>query len=241
MTTIVLHRFPLSHFSEKARVLLDWKRVDYAIREYTLGLPQRKIVKLSGQRKVPVIEHDGRVVSDSTRIAHYLDDTFADRPLVPADPVLREEVLGLEDRIDRAFGVGAPLAWGEYALTHRDHLDLLAIEIHGATVPSVRAMGAAVRFARGLGAGRAFIDKKIARVRDLLVELTERLTRGPYLVGTTPTLADLAAVGLVFHLEFPRSKYFPVPELAGHGVPEWTDEFAPFFDWRRKLYADYLT
>src|SRR4051794_11384825 len=103
--TIVLHRFPLSHFSEKARALLDFKKLDYEIREYTLGLPQRKIVKLSGQRRVPVIEHDGHVVHDSTRIAHYLDDTFPDTPrLIPAEPSHREEVLALESRIDRVLG-----------------------------------------------------------------------------------------------------------------------------------------
>lgn len=31
---IVLHRFPLSHFSEKGRALLAYKRVDYRIEEH---------------------------------------------------------------------------------------------------------------------------------------------------------------------------------------------------------------
>lgn len=240
--TVILHRFPLSHFSEKGRALLDFKGIDYEVREYTLGLPQRKIVKLSGQRQVPVIEHDGKVVHDSTRIAHYLDEAFPDRRrLVPRDEPKRGEVLALEERIDKVFGIGAPLVWIDYALTHREHLDLLAMEIHGASVWSVRAMGAAIGLARRFGAGDAFIGKWVDRTRALLGEMVERVGRAPYLCGDEPTLADLAAAGLVFHLEFPKSRHLAIPEFAGRGVPEWTAEFAPFFAWRRKFYEKYLS
>ncbi|MBK7400098.1 MAG: glutathione S-transferase N-terminal domain-containing protein [Myxococcales bacterium] len=110
--SIVLHRFPLSHFSEKARLLLDFKGLDYELRDHQLGLPQLAIYRLSGQRKLPVIEHDGHVVSDSTRIAHYLDEQFPEtRRLVPRDDPRRSEVLALEERIDRKFGVGPVARW----------------------------------------------------------------------------------------------------------------------------------
>jgi len=55
--TIVLHRFPLSHFSEKVRVMLDFKGLDYRVVDHSPGPDQLAIMKLSGQRKVPVIEH----------------------------------------------------------------------------------------------------------------------------------------------------------------------------------------
>jgi glutathione S-transferase len=226
----ILHRFPLSHFSEKGRALLDFKSLDYQIREYTLGLPQRRIVKLSGQRKVPVLEHDGRIVSDSTRIAEYLDEAFPTRRrLIPEDGPRRGEVLALEDRIDHVLGIGGPLAWAGYALDHREHLDALALEIHGASVPLVRAIGAG---ARGLR----------TKTKKLVRELAERLDRSKFLVGDEPTLADVAAAGLAFHLEFPRSKHLVVPELVGRGVPDYVDdpELSPFFAWRRRFYADFL-
>ena len=247
MTTamsIVLHRFPLSHFSEKGRALLDFKGLDYRIVEHTLGPPQLRLKKLSGQRKVPVIEHEGRVVSDSTKIAHYLDERFPDRrTLIPKDDPQRSEVLALEHRIDHVFGTGAPLLWFEYALRHRDHFDLLAMEVWGATVVGMRALGTGVRVARAFGVGDAFVDKWRTRTRALLLDFVQRLERGPYLVGDAPTLADVAAVGLPFHLEFPKTKHLAVPEFAGRGVPEIVDdpELRPFFEWRRKFYADHLT
>ena len=64
--TIVLHRFPLSHFSEKARAALDFKGLEYRIVDHRPGPEQIAIYRLSGQRKLPVIEHDGTVVGFAT-------------------------------------------------------------------------------------------------------------------------------------------------------------------------------
>lgn len=237
--SIVLHRFPLSHFSEKARLLLDFKGLDYEVRDHQLGLPQLSIYRLSGQRKLPVIEHGGRVVSDSTRIAHYLDEQFPEaRRLVPRDDPRRSEVLALEERIDRKFGVGPVARWLEHCLDHQDHLDLLAIETHGLPVLGARGLGALVRAVRGPVTARTarFVDATYA----LLDDLTARLRRGPYLVGDEPTLADLAAAGLLFHLEFPTSRYLWDPAFAGRGIPEVVARFPEVFLWRRKLYTDFL-
>jgi len=241
---IVLHRFPLSHFSEKGRALLDFKGLDYTIREYTLGLPQLRIVKLSGQRQVPVIEHDGKVVHDSTRIAHYLDEAFPDRrQLIPSDDPRRSEVIALEDRIDRVFGIGAPLLWIEDAVHHRDQTDLFAVEVYGMNTFGARAFAAGLRSARGFGVGQSFVDKWRGRTLDLLRDLSHRVERTPFLVGDEPTLADVAAAGITLHLEFPKSRHLAVPEIAGRGIADLVDDptIKPFFEWRRKFYERFLT
>ncbi len=241
---IVLHRFPISHFSEKGRALLDFKGLDYTIREYTLGLPQLQIVRLSGQRQLPVIEHDGRVVSDSTRIAHYLDETFPDRRrLIPADDPRRSEVLALEDRIDHVFGLGGPVVWWDDAVHHRDQSDLLAMEVYALPLLGARALTAGFRALRGFGLAQGFIGKWRKRTVDLLRDLSTRLARSRYLVGDEPTLADVAAAGLVLHLEWPRTRHLPPGIEAGRGVTDITEEpsMRPFFEWRRKFYSDFLT
>jgi glutathione S-transferase len=38
---------------------------------------------------VPALDHDGRIVIESSLICEYLDDTFPDPSLIPADPFLR--------------------------------------------------------------------------------------------------------------------------------------------------------
>jgi glutathione S-transferase len=45
------------------------------------------VIAVSGQPLVPVLEHDGEVVSDSLRILRYLEQRWPEPPLIPADPV----------------------------------------------------------------------------------------------------------------------------------------------------------
>ena len=56
-------------------------------------------------------------------------------------------------------------------------------------------------------------------------------------------VADVAAAGLAFHLEFPQSRDLAVPELAGVGVSGWADapKYQRFFDWRRGFYAEHAS
>jgi glutathione S-transferase len=46
---------------------------------------------VSGQGLVPVIEADGEVVADSTRIIRWVDERHPDPPLFPADPRMRRQ------------------------------------------------------------------------------------------------------------------------------------------------------
>jgi len=239
-----LHRFPLSHFSEKGRVLLDFKELDYELVERQLGLPQLGVYRLSGQRKVPVIEHEGRVIADSTRIGLYLEERFPDRRrLLPEDTNRRREVLELENRIDHVFGGAAPVAWFDAISGERDAVArLFDVEVYGVGARSSRVWAMAAQAAWKLPVPRHLAERAHRSTRKLLEELCHRLDDSSYLFGDEPTLADVAAVGLTFHLEFPHSRDLRIPALAGVGVPEYAEDekLARFFEWRRAFYRDLL-
>lgn len=240
---IVLHRFPLSHYSEKGRALLDFKQLPYTIAEHQLGLPQLRLHALSGQRKVPVLQDGDEIVSDSTEIALYLERRYPDAPrLIPENGIEKNALFDLEHRIDRALGNFAPVVWFESVVGDRSELGrLLATEVHGVT--SGRWLAAAIQRAWPLGRVQAFARKARSVTHEFLLELCGRLEKTPYLTGYRPTLADVAAVGLAFHLKFPHSRYLFEPERAGAGVPGFADapELRRFFEWRDAFYADYLT
>jgi glutathione S-transferase len=60
-------------------VAVEWVDVDEADRT--------PVVEISGQELVPVlVTDDGRVVADSPRILRYLEETWPEPPLAPADP-----------------------------------------------------------------------------------------------------------------------------------------------------------
>jgi glutathione S-transferase len=241
---IVLHRFPISHFCEKVRAALDFKGLDYQVKNHEAGAGQIHIFRISGQPKLPVIEHDGTVVADSTEIALYLERTFPDhRRLLPLEPDKRREVLALEDRLDQVLGANGPLAWMRYALRDARFLD----RIGAARMPLGRTwlsvMAAAVRRTdRVIAPVTRRFDIADQAVRDMLAELCRRLETSKYLAGDEPTLADVTAAGLTYAFKFPPSRYIEDPDLAGAFAPGIPDDpvLCRFFAWRDQFYRDYL-
>jgi glutathione S-transferase len=242
---VVLHRFALSHHCEKVRVGLDYKAVDYTVVDHLAGPGQLAVYRLSGQRQLPVLEHDGVIVADSTEILLYLERAFPQRrPLLPRQEPRRREALDLESRLDDVLGRWVPRIFARHAADDPRLVDL-------AIAHNLGFGGLGLRVARGaVGAMRAvlrhdrvrgILDETEARVCTLLAELCDRLSTSPYLVGDAPTLADLAAVGLAHHLRFPRSKHLPDPTLAGVEVAAIARDpkLARFFEWRDDFYRDY--
>src|SRR5262249_24605849 len=114
----LLHELTDSPACAKARICLTLKGV--AFRRMTLtvrGL--RRLRALNPLLQVPVLEHDGRVLADSTAILRYLEQRFPDPPLLPAPAapargargagVLRPD-RGLGRRVARLRDGSVPLA-----------------------------------------------------------------------------------------------------------------------------------
>ena len=53
---IELYQFELSQFSEKVRLILDFKGLEYKKIEVVPGVGQLEIFGLSGQRQLPVLK-----------------------------------------------------------------------------------------------------------------------------------------------------------------------------------------
>ena len=68
-----LYQFEVSQYSEKVRLILDYKGLEYRKIEVTPGVGQLDLYKMSGQRQVPVLKDGETIVADSTEIAFYLD------------------------------------------------------------------------------------------------------------------------------------------------------------------------
>jgi glutathione S-transferase len=101
-----LHQFRHSAFCEKVRLILAAKGLAYSVVEVTPGLGQLQLLRLSGQRQVPVLVDGAEVITDSSAIALYLEDQVAEPALLPVDPAERARVLLLEDWADTALAGG---------------------------------------------------------------------------------------------------------------------------------------
>lgn len=80
---------------ERVRIALGLKALDYeyvSVRE--IGLEAYRQVNPQGL--MPTLEVDGRAMAQATAILEYLEETYPEPPLLPADPILRGQA--------RAFG-----------------------------------------------------------------------------------------------------------------------------------------
>jgi glutathione S-transferase len=75
----------VSPYAAKVRAILRYTGLAFEERIVD-PLDRRELVQKSGQRLVPVLEDDGQVVADSTRIARFLDGKYPERPILPATP-----------------------------------------------------------------------------------------------------------------------------------------------------------
>lgn len=95
-------RIPFSTNVERVALALGHKGLDVE----WVDVPREErtaVVEVSGQPLVPVLEEDGRVVSDSTAILEYLEERYPDPALYPRDEARRAEAVLLIDWFNRVW------------------------------------------------------------------------------------------------------------------------------------------
>ncbi|MBD2210562.1 glutathione S-transferase family protein [Calothrix sp. FACHB-156] len=240
-----LYQWELSQYSEKVRLILDYKELNYRKIEVTPGIGQVELFRLTGQRQVPVLKDGSRYIVDSTEIAKYLDLEYPERPLIPKDPKKRGACLLIEEWADESIGIKGQKAL--FAAISQDQNfrksflptstpDILKNLIEGVPRDFLTVLGF------GVGYSPDVIKSAIADLNQDLEALTLLLADSPYLLGDEPSLADLAVAGLSILLKFPEGPYLDIPaDLRGKGLPGLADnpDYAPFFEWRDRIYAQF--
>ncbi|MEM6426002.1 MAG: glutathione S-transferase family protein [Cyanobacteria bacterium P01_D01_bin.128] len=242
---IELYQFEASHYCEKVRLILDYKKLTYKKIEVTPGVGQFELFQKSGQRQVPVLQDRSEIIPDSTAIAQYLDQKYPDSPVLPADPKQRGLCLMMEAWADESIGLNARKAMiGAF----NQHPNFRTALLPAATPDLVKNLVGAVPgdVLNLLGIGVGFGGEAVKEATDILRQNLEALCLilqdSPYLVADHPTLADFAVAGLSMYIKFPAQEYIDLPEgICDKGVPGLADDpaFESFFAWRDRLYADY--
>ncbi|NJM21387.1 MAG: glutathione S-transferase family protein [Richelia sp. RM2_1_2] len=240
-----LYQFELSQYSEKVRLILDYKGLEYRKIEVTPGIGQVELFQKTGQRQVPVLKDGSRYISDSTEIVKYIDAQYPDKPLMPQDPKLRGLCLMLEEWADESIGTKSRKAlfsaiskdqYFRKSLLPSSTPDLLKTLVEGVPSDILKVLGL------GVGYSPDAVQGAMRDLKQDLEALTLILEDSPYLLGDQPYLADFAVAGLSILLKFPDGAYLDLPAtIKGKGVPGLADNpiYQPFFDWRDRLYAQF--
>lgn len=240
-----LYQFELSQYSEKVRLILDYKQLEYRKIEVTPGVGQIELMQKSGSRQVPVLKDGSTYVSDSTEIALYLERKYPERPIIPTDSLAKGQCLLIEEWADVSIGsLGRKAFIGALNQNQNFRTSVLPRNTPDVVKTAVGAIPGELLDVLGSGVGfggEAVKEAKKSLTQDLEA-LCLILQNQPYLTGDTPTLADLAVAGLSMILKFPAGTYLDIPDpLKGKGIPGLADNitFEPFFAWRDRLYADF--
>lgn len=96
----ILYQFPISHYCEKARWVLDHKRLPYRVHNQLPGPHIPINIWRTGKRTVPVLREGSAAISGSHAIAMHLEQSGAGPSLVPRSAAARsvlDELVGLFD------------------------------------------------------------------------------------------------------------------------------------------------
>lgn len=121
----------------RTRLVLAAKGIDHESAQVDLSNKPAWLREMNPRNRVPVLEHDGRVIYESEALAEYLDEVFPEPRMMPADAVGRAGVRMLmrrfEDLSDAYYAVRrgedgaldemhAQLGWVEELLGQHDYL-----------------------------------------------------------------------------------------------------------------------
>jgi glutathione S-transferase len=196
--TARLITIPFSHYCEKARWALDHAGVAYEEEGHLPAFSYAATLRAGAKRTVPALIGGKTVIPDSTPIIAYADQH---RPgsLYPANPQEREDVLGIEDELDRNLGP-ATRRWAYFYLLDRKDLDHILF----ANVPRWEQLAfkagrpaAVLLLKRGLKINPEGAERSRQKIDEAFQNVGGLLGDGRrYLIGDRFTVADLTFAAL---------------------------------------------
>uniref|UniRef100_A0A2P2JJ80 Glutathione S-transferase n=1 Tax=Rhizophora mucronata TaxID=61149 RepID=A0A2P2JJ80_RHIMU len=107
---VILLDFWASPFGMRVRIALEEKGVKYEYREQDLRNKSSLLLQMNPvHKKIPVLIHNGKPVSESLIVVQYVDEVWKDKgPLLPSDPYERAQARFWADFVDmKIYGLGS--------------------------------------------------------------------------------------------------------------------------------------
>ena len=171
-----LFHVPLSPFCRKVRLSLAEKKIEVELVEERYWEADPDFLRRNPAAKVPVLRLDGIVMSESTPICEYIEETRPDPSLLPSEPVARHEVRRL-------------VAWFDDKFHHEVTSNLLYERVNK------KMMGQGYPDSKNVKAGAKAIKYH-------LDYMTWLLDHRRWLAGDNMTLADFAAAAHLSSLDY---------------------------------------
>lgn len=214
---LTLYTFNISHFSEKARWALDYEGIPYREEVLVPGPHQLVTRRIAKRTSVPVLDHDGHYVQESSAILDYIADRLGGKKLTPNDPEQRTKAAELEKRLDHAFGLGVQRVLYSVMLKDRKTItDMWAFGgpfwargFYALSYPVVAAVVARMYKTNDV----EVVTRAKQRFVTMFDELDAVLANQPYLGGEAPNRSDITVAALLAPAVRVRQHRMPWPDM----------------------------
>lgn len=240
---IILHQFPISHFCEKVRLALTLKNLEYEVKNHLPGLHMLTVRKISGQNMVPVLVTEGRIIPDSNRILHYLDETYAQTPLYPRDRRKAAEIDKFIQKVDAELGVHLRRTLYDMILPD---LGLLIRLLAGSGFNRREQIGfrllaplVRILMRKSMRIRPEAVERSRHKVTRILDQLDERIGTRRYFFGGALTAADVTVAALIAPVVQPDHYPVEFPQQLPEDVVRFREACRkrPVYKWAEKFYA----
>ena len=240
----VLWQLQISHYNEKVRWALDYKRIPHRRRSLLPGVHMLVCKRLAGIETTPVMTIDGEAIGDSTAILAAIEERWPEPPLMPENALQRRRALRLEEFFDEELGPHIRRALYWELLKRPDAVlplftngqNLAARSILRGSFPMLK-----VGMRRTMDINESPSAESRVKVVEALDTLEKELNGKDYLVGDHFTIADLTAASLFYPIAGPPPEY-PYPTISPYDVSQDAADFMdtltnrPGADWVREMY-----
>jgi len=192
--------------TQKVFITLAEKGLDYATQNVDLFRNEQfspAYLKINPKGVVPALDHDGKIVIESTLICEYLDDCFPNPRLVPEDPFLRARMRLWSKAVDeQLFEAVRELS---FSAMFRDKMRHMTEEQRQGRY---RNVGDPIKRARLIstyeeGVDSPYVFQGIGAFEMAFAKMEKDLAAGgPWLLGAQLTLADINMMPFVARLAY---------------------------------------
>jgi glutathione S-transferase len=203
---LTLYDFGNSVCCQKVRITMRAKGLDWTSVKVDLFKAEQyrpDYLKLNPKGIVPTLVHDGKAVIESTLICEYLDDTFPEPRLKPADPWLRARMRLWSKMVDEGLFEG--ITEISFSAMFRERMRNIPEEIRETRFRNIGDPRRRDRFMSTyeLGVRSQFVKHGIAAYERAFRTLDDTLSEtGPWIIGASASLADINLMPFVARLDY---------------------------------------
>jgi glutathione S-transferase len=221
-----LWQLQISHYNEKVRWALDYKRISHTRRSMLPGVHRLMARHLAGVDTSPVLTIGEEGIGDSSAILQAIEERWPEPPLIPDNALQRRRALRLEEYFDEELGPHIRRAVYYELLPYPEVvIPLFTDGASGLSRALLRGSFPVLRV--GMRQLMNIHEEPAARSRAKTIEALDTLERElggkDYLVGDRFSIADLTAASLFYPLALPPEFPYTSPRL--EDLPDGARDF----------------